>query len=140
MNAFRSLVAAAAVWLAVVVLVAGCATSPAPTEGTLERASIADPASATPLASSAADTVPTSPVDGVLIHIDATGLSDVSAFTLRLATGRQITFRVGTLENGDQFPPGHLAEHMATSSPIRVYFRPDGQDLVVYRIEDAPAN
>jgi hypothetical protein len=67
-------------------------------------------------------------------------LSDVSGFTLRLATGRQITFRLGKLENGAEFPPGHLAEHMATSAPIRVYFRPQGSDLVVYRIEDAPAS
>jgi hypothetical protein len=78
-----------------------------------------------------------SPVTGVLVHIDSTGLAAVSGFRLRLDDGREVTFRIGTLENGDQFPPGHLAEHMASSDPVRVYFRPDGSDLVVYRIEDA---
>ena len=49
-----------------------------------------------------------------------------------------MTFKIGTLENGAEFPPGHLAEHLATSSPVRVYFRAEGPDLVVYRLEDAP--
>ena len=44
---------------------------------------------------------------------------------------------VGTLENGVEFPPGHLAEHLASSSPLRVFFRPEGDRLVVYRLEDA---
>ncbi len=112
-----------------------CSTTPTPTAGLIETASMAAPASGTPAAAAL-----TSPVDGVLTHIDATGLSDVTGFTVRLATGREVTFRIGVLENGDQFPPGHLAEHLATSAPVRVYFRADGSDLVVYRIEDAPAS
>ena len=62
----------------------------------------------------------------------------MTAFTLRTNSGQQVTFRIGTLENGDLFPPGHLAEHLATSSPVRVFFRQDGADLVAYRLEDAP--
>ncbi len=119
-------------------LLAACAPAPSATRGALETASIASPASATAEADASGSAAPTSPVDGVLIHIDAAGLSQVTGFTLRLATGREITFKIGTLENGDQFPPGHLAEHLATSTPIRVYFRPQGSDLVVYRLEDAP--
>jgi hypothetical protein len=119
--------------IAIAGIVAACGASPGTTPGPLETASIAAAASATPAVAAV-----TSPVDGVLTHIDAAGLSKVTGFTLRLATGRQITFRIGILENGDQFPPGHLAEHLATSAPIRVYFRPDGPDLVVYRLEDAP--
>jgi hypothetical protein len=80
-----------------------------------------------------------SPVTGVLVHIDAASLADVRAFTLRFADGTEAVFRIGNLENGAQFPPGHLAEHMASSSPIRAFFRQVGPDLVVYRIEDAPA-
>jgi hypothetical protein len=118
--------------VAVAWIAAACAPAPATTPGPLEAASIAAAASATPAAAIG------SPVDGVLTHIDAAGLSRVTGFTLRLATGREITFRIGVLENGDQFPPGHLAEHLATSAPIRVYFRADGPDLVVYRLEDAP--
>jgi hypothetical protein len=78
-----------------------------------------------------------SPVTGVLTHIEAQGLSKVTAFTLRTADGRETRFQIGILENGDQFPPGHLAEHMANTSPVKVWFRDDGSgNLVVYRLED----
>ena len=80
-----------------------------------------------------------SPVIGVLTHIEATGLTQVTGFTLRLDDGREIGFRVGLLENGNVFPPGHLAEHLQALSPVRVFFRLDGNALVVYRLEDAVA-
>ncbi|HEY6058246.1 MAG TPA: hypothetical protein VIV06_09440 [Candidatus Limnocylindrales bacterium] len=72
-----------------------------------------------------------------MLSIDSAGLTDVHGFTLRTTDGIVITFAIGSLENGAQFPPGHLAEHQATAEPVRVYFRDDGGRLVVYRIEDA---
>ena len=78
-----------------------------------------------------------SPVTGVLVKIDSQGLTKVRGFTVRTDAGAEIPFTIGTLENGAEFPPGHLAEHMATSSPVRVFFRDEGGTLVVYRIEDA---
>lgn len=95
--------------------------------------------SASPASSASATTTLTSPVDGVLVAIDAAGLSQVKGFTLRLNDGREIVFKIGVLENGAQFPPGHLAEHMATSTPIRVSFRDEAGEHVAYRLEDAPA-
>ncbi len=78
-----------------------------------------------------------SPVTGVLTHIEAEALSKVTAFTLRTADGRETRFVIGILENGAQFPPGHLAEHMANASPVKVWFRDDGAgNLVAYRLED----
>ena len=77
-----------------------------------------------------------SPVTGRLTHIDAEGLTKVTAFRLRMDDGREIDFEIGVLENGAQFPPGHLAEHMANASPVRVFFRDEGGRLVVYRLED----
>ena len=78
-----------------------------------------------------------SPVTGVLTHIDSQGLSKVTGFVLRTDDGRETAFRIGILENGDQFPPGHLAEHMANASKVKVWFRDDGAgNLVVYRLED----
>jgi hypothetical protein len=71
------------------------------------------------------------------VAVDSAGLSRVSGFTLRLADGTTEVFRIGVLENGAQFPPGHLAEHLATAAPVRVSYRPQGGELVVYRIEDA---
>lgn len=101
----------------------------------------ADPASPGQSMSSpsapAAGVPPTSPLVGVLTHIDTAGLDQVAGFTLRLDDGRQVTFVLGDLENPVEFPPGHLGEHIATSSPIRVFFRPQGADLVVHRLEDA---
>jgi hypothetical protein len=79
----------------------------------------------------------TSPVTGVLVKIDSQGLAKVRGFTVRTDAGAEVPFTIGTLENGVEFPPGHLAEHLATSSPVRVFFRDEGGTLVVYRIEDA---
>ncbi len=114
--------------------VAACAPAGQTTAGPIGSSSLSVPASGTPAA------VPASPVDGILIDIDSEGLTKVTGFRLRTAEGQEIAFKIGTLENGADFPPGHLAEHLATSSPVRVYFRAIGPDFVVYRLEDAPAS
>ncbi|MGZ6269465.1 MAG: hypothetical protein ACXWMU_02695 [Candidatus Limnocylindrales bacterium] len=71
------------------------------------------------------------------MSIDSKGLADVRGFTLRAADGHVYAFTLGQLENGAQFPPGHLAEHQATGSPVRVSFRIERGQLVVYRLDDA---
>lgn len=79
-----------------------------------------------------------SPVVGVIVAVDSAGLADVRSFTLRPSgAGWAFEFRLGELENGAEFPPGHLGEHLASSEPVRVWFRREGGDLVAYRIEDA---
>jgi hypothetical protein len=113
-------------------VVAACANGPTVTPGPVGSSSISAPASGTPGA------VPASPIDGVLTHIDSTGLTQVTGFDMRTNDGQDYAFTIGTLENGNQFPPGHLAEHLATSSSVRVWFREDGGNLVVYRLEDTP--
>ena len=124
MNLFRRLAAAGA--LAITLGACGGATPPATTPTAM-------PSAATPDMSP-----PASPVDGVIVAIDASGLSDVRGFTLRLADGSTLAFRLGQLQNPTQFPPGHLKEHQATSIAVRVFFvdGPDGP--VAYRLEDAP--
>lgn len=82
---------------------------------------------------------PPSPVDGVIIAVDASSISDVRGFTLLTPDGRRIAFTLGTLENPTDFPPGHLMEHQATSEPVRVYFRVANGVPVVYRLGDASA-
>ena len=77
-----------------------------------------------------------SPVVGVITHVESQGLDQVTAFSLRTDAGTIVTFRIGTLENGDEFPPGHLTEHQATSEPVRVFFRVEGAELVATRLED----
>jgi hypothetical protein len=79
----------------------------------------------------------TSPVQGLLLHVDLAGLGKVTGFRLLTADGRQIDFKLGVQENAAEFPAAHLSEHMAGGDPVLVYFRQSGSDLVVYRLEDA---
>lgn len=79
---------------------------------------------------------PASPVEGVITKVDSTGLNEVASFDLRTANGMTYTFEIGDLENPVEFPPGHLREHMATSSLVRVFFEVDGGRLLVTRLED----
>ena len=74
---------------------------------------------------------------GIVSAIDSEGLTNVRGFTLLMPDGRELQFAIGTLENGAEFPPGHLAEHQALAAPIRVWYRTEGGALVAFRIEDA---
>jgi hypothetical protein len=76
---------------------------------------------------------------GVVIAVDAASLTDVRGFTIRRADGQTVVFRIGDLENGTEFPPGHLGEHMATAVPVVVTYRDENGQRVVVRIEDAVA-
>ena len=86
--------------------------------------------------------IPTPPPDaeqlvGVIVGVDAASLTDVRGFTLRTRDGATVPFRLGALENGSQFPPGHLVEHQATAQPVRVWYLTDGGAKVAIRLEDA---
>jgi hypothetical protein len=87
---------------------------------------------------SPAPSLPASPVDGVVVHVDSTGLANVTGFTMRLPGGATLALTLGTLENAGQFASGHLAQHEATGSPVRAYFVLSGGVPTVYRLEDAP--
>lgn len=76
---------------------------------------------------------------GVVTDVDAASLTDVRGFTIRTPDGRTVAFRIGVLENGAQFPPGHLGEHAATATPIRVTYREESGVLVAVRLDDAVA-
>jgi hypothetical protein len=78
-----------------------------------------------------------SPVEGVVVSVDSSGLADVHGFVLRASGGFAFDFVLGPLEDPTQFPPGHLSEHLATSQPVRVYFLVQDGERVVYRLEDA---
>ena len=65
----------------------------------------------------------TTEVVGVIVAVDSAGLGTVNGFTLRESGGALDTFGLAALENGTQFPPGHLAEHQATAQPVRVWYR-----------------
>jgi hypothetical protein len=82
--------------------------------------------------------VPPSPVEGIVVGLTSSGLGQVERFNLRLPDGTTIVLHMGVLENATDFPPSHLAEHQATSSPIRAYYRDEDLGPTVYRLEDAP--
>jgi hypothetical protein len=77
---------------------------------------------------------------GLVTEVDASGLTNVRGFTIRTDDGRTVAFRIGQLENGAQFPPGHLLEHRATGVKVVVTYRTENGELVAIRIEDAPGS
>jgi hypothetical protein len=77
-----------------------------------------------------------SAVVGVIVAVESDGLARVRGFTLRKTGGELMTFRLDRLENGAEFPPGHLAEHQATSEVVRVDYRADEGVLFAIRLED----
>ena len=74
---------------------------------------------------------------GIVVFVDSVSLTDVRAFAIRTPDGRTVEFRIGRLENGAQFPPGHLGEHEATAVPVRVTYRDENGEHVAIRLEDA---
>ncbi len=128
---FFALVLAALVVGSVVAACAGAAETPPPAAFTPPPASSDEPTSA------AASEIPASPVAGLVVKVETAGLDQVKGFTLQADTGQELTFVIGKLDNGDEFPPGHLTEHQAAADPILVFFREENGQLVVYHLEDA---
>ncbi len=88
-----------------------------------------------PSASAAPSDAPS--VVGVVVGVDSQGLDKVSGFSLRTTDQGTLEFTIGVLENGAQFPPGHLIEHQASASPVRVWYRDQDGVMVAIRLEDA---
>lgn len=122
--------------LAIAILAAACSSGAAetPPTGGFTPAPVSSDAPGV----SASPTIPDSPIAGVVTSVDAVALDQVHGFTLTSAAGQDLTFVIGTLENAEDFAPGHLASHMASATPILVYFRQENGALVAYRLEDAP--
>ena len=126
-----------ALLIAVPIVFASCnstAATPAPT-ATPPAPSASE--STAPSDASTGPVVPDSPVAGLVVAVDSAGLDAVKGFTLQTNDGVTIVFTLGTLENGAEFPPGHLKEHQASAAPVLVFFRQSNGQLVVYRTEDA---
>ena len=144
---------ASAVLLGVVLTLAGCSGAPtgslSVTPGPNAVASLvpgeegtpgpSDAASADTPGAVASPSAPlVSPVRGIVLRLESPDQGTVTGFTLLADDSRQLTFRVGVIENGGAFPATHLAERMAASQPVLVFFRVEGADLVAYRLEDGP--
>jgi len=75
---------------------------------------------------------------GVVIAVQATSLTDVQGFSIRTSDGRTVDFRAGPIEDETTFPPGHLAEHKVSLSPVRVTYVDRDAAHVAVRLEDGP--
>ncbi len=75
---------------------------------------------------------------GLVVAVDSSGLTDVRGFSIRTNDGRTVAFRIGVLENGAEFPPGHLLEHAATGVKVVVTYRQESGERIAIRIDDAP--
>ena len=96
-------------------------------------------ATATAEATGTAEVPATAEATGVVVEVDTGGgLGDVSGFTLRVPGGELLTFSLRELENGVEFPPGHLVQHQADAFPVRVLYRMEGSERLAIRLEDAP--
>ena len=81
----------------------------------------------------------TQELSGVIVAVDSAGLGDVRGVTIRTADGTLVDFSLERLQNGAEFPPGHLAEHQATAEAVSIrYVERDGVRLAL-RIDDASA-
>ena len=74
---------------------------------------------------------------GVIVRVESGGLDKVTGFDLRTSDQETVSFVIGDLENGAEFPPGHLVEHQATAQPVRIWYRTEGGERVAVRLEDA---
>jgi hypothetical protein len=81
--------------------------------------------------------LPRSPIVGAVVAIDQVSLTQVNSFGVRMADGKTVTLKVGSLDNPTQFSLSHLATHMATGEPIRAFYRLENGEPVVYHLEDA---
>ncbi|MEW5990975.1 MAG: hypothetical protein AB1736_06470 [Chloroflexota bacterium] len=75
---------------------------------------------------------------GVVVSVESTSLTTVTAFTIREADGRTRRFLVEALENAVEFPPGHLVEHIASGVPVVVSYREADGGAIAIRIVDGP--
>lgn len=74
---------------------------------------------------------------GVIVGVESAGLDKVTGFDLRTTDQGTLVFKLGDLDNGAEFPPGHLVEHQATAQPVRVWYRTEDGVRVAVRLEDA---
>jgi C4-dicarboxylate transporter len=81
---------------------------------------------------------PLSPVAGVVTAIEPAGSATPTGMTLRSTSGVTITFVIGQIDDLADFPLSDLADDIDSQVSVLVYFKPQGADLVVYHLENAP--
>jgi hypothetical protein len=80
----------------------------------------------------------TSTATGVVVAVESTSLTNITAFTIRESGGQTRRFVVAGLQNATEFPPGHLVEHIASGVPVVVTWRDEDGVATAIRIVDGP--
>jgi hypothetical protein len=78
-------------------------------------------------------------VDGIVIAVDAPGLTQLNSFTLHTDDNRTLVFRPApecTRDVTHGCNGGHLNSHKLAASRVRVTYRQDGDTLLAESIED----
>jgi hypothetical protein len=76
-------------------------------------------------------------MSGVLVEVDAAGLTQVNRFVLRDGSGTTFTFRPAEHavdESGRPLNASHLREHMLGAEHIVVEYQREGDTLVAQRV------
>ena len=71
---------------------------------------------------------------GVIVDVEASGITEVESFTLR-SGGRTYEIDV-TKETDLAFPPAHLSEHRASGEPVVVELEEADGGLVATSVDD----
>jgi hypothetical protein len=76
---------------------------------------------------------------GVLVGVEATGLNDVQAVTLRTDDGDERRFVLGgeVARSGHPPSPGHLRQHMTHGDRVTIRYRETGDQAVALEIVDS---
>jgi hypothetical protein len=76
---------------------------------------------------------------GVLVGVEATGLNDVQAVTLRTDDGQERRFVLGGEAARSGHPPGagHLRQHMTQGDRVTIRYRETGDVAVALEIADS---
>ena len=72
-------------------------------------------------------------VRGVITEVQPRSLTEVATFFVEDSTGRLWRFEA---EGPIDFTPSHLREHALTGQPVTVYYRAQGERLLVQRVTD----
>ncbi|MDP8903701.1 MAG: hypothetical protein M3N29_00020 [Chloroflexota bacterium] len=72
-----------------------------------------------------------------MTNVESSGPASVDRFTVRAASGEEITFEVGRLDVAGGKPAAHLSDHLRSGEPITVDYVVENGRNVAVRYEDA---
>ena len=78
-------------------------------------------------------------VEGIILDVQSTSLTQIQSFTMRTNDGDTLVFHVAPDARPDPqegFVPGHLRSHAVAAEQVKVYYREENGDLLATRLVD----